>query len=370
MGRQPAGLTAPPTFALLGHQESWDQISRIVHTLRTPGKPLLPIETIREIVPWIPARRIAQLAMRSLSDGAIAKGAYVETFITPDELGAGSLRQSIGKVREAIRCAAREGARIAALGGFTSILLEGRETHVHSDPDLVLTTGNTLAAAFIAKGLERAAEQCGVPLTETTLLIVGATGDIGTGCARYFAGRARRLLLSARRADRLALLAAELRAAGAEVEIRPVQEALPRADVVIGAASLAQPEWELADCRPDAIVCDAGYPKNLRSSADRPARARVFHGGMGRIRGGWTSDSSLLDAFYSFPKPFIAHGCMLEAIVLAMAGRYEPFSQGRGRITPARMEEIWSLAAGHGIELAPLYNHDGLWPAPVPARVA
>lgn len=370
MGRQPAGLTAPPTFALVGHQDSWDQISRIVHTLRTPEKPVLSPETIREIMPWIPPRRIAQLAMRSLPDGAIANGAYVETFITPDELGSGSLRQSIGKVRDGIRCAAREGARIAALGGFTSILFEGRETRVHSDPDLVLTTGNTLTAAFVAKGLERAAKQVGVPLTETTLLIVGATGDIGTGCARYFAGRAGRLLLSARRPDRLALLASELRTAGAEVEIRSVHDALPRADAVIGVASLAQPEWELADCRPDAIVCDAGYPKNLRSSPDRPARAHVFHGGMGRIRGGWTTDSPLVDALYSFPKPFIIHGCMLEAIVLAMAGRYEPFSQGRGRITPARMEEIWSLAAGHGVELAPLYNHDGLWPAHAPARVA
>jgi hypothetical protein len=46
-------------------------------------------------------------------------------------------------------------------------------------------------------------------------------------------------------------------------------------------------------------------------------------------------------------------------MALALEGRFEPFSQGRGSITQERVEEIEAIAARHGIYLAPLYNADG-----------
>jgi hypothetical protein len=54
-------------------------------------------------------------------------------------------------------------------------------------------------------------------------------------------------------------------------------------------------------------------------------------------------------------------------MALALERRFEPFSQGRGFfITPERAEEIETIAARHGIYLAPLYNADG----PVENRLA
>ena len=46
-------------------------------------------------------------------------------------------------------------------------------------------------------------------------------------------------------------------------------------------------------------------------------------------------------------------------MALALERRFEPFSQGRGFITPERVEEMETIAARHGIYLAPLYNADG-----------
>jgi hypothetical protein len=59
------------------------------------------------------------------------------------------------------------------------------------------------------------------------------------------------------------------------------------------------------------------------------------------------------------PFPDVVHGCLLEGIALALERRFEPFSQGRGFITPQSVAEIESVAARHGIYLAPLYNADG-----------
>ena len=53
---------------------------------------------------------------------------------------------------------------------------------------------------------------------------------------------------------------------------RPIsQQFSAEADVVICAASLASPSLLLGRIAPDAIVCDAGYPKNLSPSAQMPA---------------------------------------------------------------------------------------------------
>ena len=77
-------------------------------------------------------------------------------------------------------------------------------------------------------------------LRRSTLLIVGATGDVGSGCARCLAPGVKRVLLSARNLERLRRLAAELEADGVEVEIATEPAILhAEADVVICAASLA-----------------------------------------------------------------------------------------------------------------------------------
>jgi predicted amino acid dehydrogenase len=94
------------------------------------------------------------------------------------------------------------------------------------------------------------------------------------------------------------------------------------------------------------------------SSSDR----RLFLGGMGRIAGGFSSHDGMLESFYRFPSPEVAHGCILEGAVLALSGRFEAFSSGRGNIHPERLDEIWEMASAHGVSLAPLFDSQGLWP--------
>jgi predicted amino acid dehydrogenase len=169
----------------------------------------------------------------------------------------------------------------------------------------------------------------------------------------------RRILLSARNVERLRRLSGELEADGVQVEVATdLQRFSAEADVVICAASLASPSLLLGRVAPDAIVCDAGYPKNLSPSAEMPA-ATAFFGGLGQITGGMTFKPDFDGVLNRHPFPDVVHGCLLEGMALALEGRFEPFSQGRGFITPARVEEMETIAARHGIYLAPLYNADG-----------
>ncbi len=349
MGHSVAGVatrarTTDVDFALIGHQESWRAAVDVLAVLRGHERTPLPDDEIRDILPWIPPRAVCHVDVGSIA-GTRARGLYIDSFIPPDRLEASYVYENIARVRGAAACAINAGAKIVSLGGFSSILIEGNVDQLPERHDTVFTTGNTLTVAFIVQGIQKMCALEGRNLQRATLLIVGATGDVGSGCARCLVPLVRRVLLCARNVERLRRLAVELQADGVQVEIATdLQRFSAEADVVICAASLASPSLLLGRIAPDAIVCDAGYPKNLSPDAQMlGARfAPDFHGILNR-----------------HPFPDVVHGCLLEGMALALEHRFEPFSQGRGFITPERVEEMETIAARHGIYLAPLYNADG-----------
>jgi len=370
-GRTIPDRTAGVDFALIGHQESWRAAADVLAVLRGPEHTPLPDDEIRDILPWIPPRAVCHVEVGSICNpscnspvGARARGLYIDSFIPPDRLDSAYMHENIARVRGAAAYAIKAGAKIVSLGGFSSILIEGNFDQLPERHDTAFTTGNTLTVGFIVQGIRRMCALEGRDLRTSTLLIVGATGDVGSGCARCLAPFVKRVLLSARNVERLCRLAAELKAArpindSVEVKIATGLEQFSAvADVVICAASLASPSLLLGRIAPGAIVCDAGYPKNLSPSAQMPD-AKVFFGGLGQITGGLRFAPDFHGILNRHPFPDVVHGCLLEGMALALERRFEPFSKGRGFITPERVEEIETIAARHGIYLAPLYNADG-----------
>jgi fatty aldehyde-generating acyl-ACP reductase len=381
-GRTIRGTVEQVDFALIGHQESWRAAADVLAVLRGPDYTPLPDDEIKDILPWIPPRAVCHVEVESISEAknistkmvgaklvtAKARGLYIDSFIPPDRLEGAYVHENIARVRAAAACAISAGAKIVSLGGFSSILIEGNFDQLPERHDTVFTTGNTLTVGFIVQGIKKMCALEGRDLRQSTLLIVGASGDVGSGCARCLAPLVKRVLLSARNVERLRRLAAELQADGIQVEIATdLQETRfsTEADLVICAASLASPSLLLGRIAPQAIVCDAGYPKNLSPSAQMPG-ARVFFGGLGLITGGLKFAPDFHGILNRHPFPDVVHGCLLEGMALALEGCFEPFSQGRGFITPERVEEIETMAARHGIYLAPLYNADG--PVRTPSR--
>jgi fatty aldehyde-generating acyl-ACP reductase len=357
MGGSIAGI-AEIDFALIGHQESWRAAADVLAVLRGSAHTPLPEDEVRDILPWIPPRAVCHVEIAS-TRGARARGVYIDSFIPPDRLGDVSMRDNLARVRGAAACAIKSGAKIVSLGGFSSILIEGNVDQLPQRHGTVFTTGNTLTVSFIVQGIRQLCLQQGRDLRRSTLLIVGATGDVGSGCARCLAPGVKRLLLCARNLERLRTLAAELAAEGVQVEIATdPRQFTASANVVICAASLPSPSLLLSTLFHDAIICDAGYPKNLSPSAAMP-NAKVFFGGLGQVTGTLHFIPDLHGILNRHPFPNVVHGCLLEGMALALEGRFEPFSHGRGLITPERVEEIERIAARHGIHLAPLYNANG-----------
>jgi predicted amino acid dehydrogenase len=345
-------------FALIAHFETWDRAAAAISLLRGPELPPIAPEDIRDILPWIPPRTASRVTVGS-SQGFQVHGVYIDSFIPPDRLDRRFLRENLARVLDAARYAIREGARIATLGGFSSILLEGKTDLLPSHPETAFTTGNTLTVALVVKGVERALALAGRDLAASNILIVGASGDVGSGCARCLAPRVSQLLLCARNPERLSRIASEFASLGSRVTADTELHRLSRnADLVICAASLPAGDLLLDALPQGSIVCDAGYPRNLSAHFAQHG-CPVFYGGLGHASGGIHLDPDLLGIVYPYALANLAHGCLLEGVVLAMDRRFEPFSQGRGLITPQRVDEMWRMARRHGIGLPPLFNGEG-----------
>ena len=354
-----AGATSSINFAVIGHQDSWYNIERFVNGLRTAENEKLSLNKIKEIFSFIPPRTLFNVRVKSTC-GTEINGIYIDTFIDPDKLIATYSKTNLKKVIQAANYAQRQGAAVVTFGGFTSILQEGNFNRL-SGTDTKFTTGNTLTAAYIIEGINIAVERCNISLPKSKLLILGATGDIGMACVDYYKKRVQKLMLCARNKGRLGNLAATLSKEQINLGYNiSVEQLLPEADIIICVTSSS--EMNFTGYKKNVLICDAGYPKNLHHQINNNRDVHLFHGGMGQVSRGFEFEPDYSKYIYQYPAPGIAHGCILEAMVLAFENKLENYSTGKGNITLSKIDEIYQCGLKHGITLAPLFNANGLWP--------
>ncbi len=110
--------------------------------------------------------------------------------------------------------------------------------------------------------------------------------------------------------------------------------------------SAFEPIIEAEHLRPGAVVCDVARPRNVsRSLVEQRDDVLVIEGGVVDLPGDVDFGFD-----FGFP-PGKAFACMAETALLALEGRYECFTLGRG-ITLDRVNEIARIAAKHGARLS------------------
>ncbi|MDZ7832043.1 MAG: hypothetical protein U5L07_09865 [Desulfobacterales bacterium] len=354
--------TDPPDFALIGHPFNMDHLYRYLKhhkpDLKQPRRELL-----LKLFEWTPPFADRQISVTSRT-GRTIRGSMIICPLLPEMLEVSDNRRfrtlCVEKVIGALELAGRQGTRIAGLGGFTSIADGDQGGRVAEKvPEMAVSSGNTLTAMAAVDGVIRASKLLGVDMTEATIAVIGAAGDIGTACCRFLVSKVKRLILVSRFAFNLRRIADELKTNGRAEVIADMgrEKALAKADGVITAASAAAPIFCPGDFKPGAIVCDVGYPKNIFTDYEMDqSKIFLFSGGL------LASPSPVLMSYDAgLPDPNILYGCWSETIVLALEDRFQSFSLGRGRITPEKMRIIWDLAMKHGFKPAPFFFDEKIW---------
>ena len=325
-------LLSRPKFALIGHPVDLPLFKSYINFLK-PGK-MFRDELILKLFEWTPAYKANDWDNVSLDGKIFGDGILVMVPFLP-EMRDIKLAAVIKKVEDAISIAAAEGCRVAALGAFTSIVLQGKEEELSKKYNITLTSGNTTTAALIVRSIEDLVQRFDRSLANETIAIIGASGDIGTGVSLWFAQKAKKLILTARNNDILQQTALKNRE-NYPCEISLTSDntvAMKASSIVIFVTSAYTTLCSDTDFNAGTIVCDASAPLNVKINGTPRTDITLYHGGIAKL-------PCQLDPGFNIglAAPDHMYGCMTEGMLMAFNHNLPP-SHGRGNITILKIKK-------------------------------
>jgi predicted amino acid dehydrogenase len=254
------------------------------------------------------------------------------------------------------------GAQIMGLGAFTKVVGDAGVTVAKRAP-LPITTGNSYSASGALWAAHDALLKLGlVPKpngdarVKFKAMVVGATGAIGSVCARLLVKAAEEVyLVSPETAKLLAVKESILKetpdarmflSSRADTDIADM-------DMIVTATSGAGKKvLDIMKVKPGCVITDVARPLDLppEEVAKRPD-VLVIESGEIELPG----DVRMKNI--GLPKG-VAYACLAETIVLALEGRFENFTVGRA-IEWEKVREIYKMGLRHGMKLAAISGVNG-----------
>ncbi len=295
--------------------------------------------------------------------GAEAEGWLITVGGTPKELLAHDPEFTYAKLLAAGEIARKLGAQVMGLGAFTKVVGDAGVTVARQSP-LPVTTGNSYSASGALWAAHEAVDRLGLLDVDEhgqikgKAMVVGATGAIGSVCARLLALASDELWLVSPESAKLLALKHEIELdhprATVHVAVTP-DEHLADMDVIVTATSGAGKRvLDIMAVKPGCVITDVARPLDL-SAEDVAKRPDVLVVESGEIE--LPGEVQMKDI--GLP-PGVVYACMAETVVLALEGRYERFTVGRN-IEWERVKEIYRLGLKHGLKLATISGVNGVF---------
>lgn len=323
-------------FGLIIHPLNMDLYKKYINLLK-PNR-IYNDQLILKLFEWAPSYKINEWINYSLNDGRYVDGTMLICPFFP-EMKDIDLMKILKKVEEAIKLAKDNNCTAVALGAFTSIVIQGKEEEYSLKYDIKITSGNSLTSVLINKSILELSELFEKNLKKSTLTIIGASGDIGSGCMIYFGDKVKKMTITARSLPRLQKSVEKNKShIKCELELTTDnRKAIKNSDIVVLVSSSPTQLLDIDDFDPKTIVCDASAPLNVGFNKGIRKDVFLYHGGIARL-------PNPLDVGLDIglPKLNTLYGCLTEGILHSL---YEnlPVSHGRGNITLERMNVFFDL---------------------------
>jgi predicted amino acid dehydrogenase len=296
-------------------------------------------------------------------NGDEVEGWLITVGGTPREIMAHGPEFTYAKLLQAAKLAKKLGAQIMGLGAFTKVVGDAGITVAKRAP-LPITTGNSYSASGALWAAHDAMKKIGrVSIGPSgkaagKAMVVGATGAIGSVCARLLAKAVDEIYLAAPEPAKLLALkeSIEQETPGAIVHVAGSAERdLADMDMIVTATSGAGKRiLDIMKVKPGCVITDVARPLDI-SAEDVAKRPDVLVIESGEIQ--LPGEVHMKDI--GLPKG-IAYACLAETIVLALEARFENFTLGRN-IEWEKVREIYKLGLKHGMKLAAISGVNGVF---------
>lgn len=332
-------------FGLIGHLTNLEHAQSVAQALGYPEYADQGLDFWCSAPPQI----VDDIKVTSAT-GQVIEGHYVESCFLPEMLASRRIKAATRKILNAMAHAQKHGINITALGGFSSIIFENfKLDQIKRVRNLELdfsrfTTGNTHTAYVICRQVEQASPHYGIDLSQATVAVCGATGDIGSAVCRWLGQHTgvKELLLIARNRERLNNLRDEIGMG----TVMGLEDALPMADVVVWVASMPKGiNIDPNTLKQPCLMVDGGYPKNLDSKFAYPG-VHVLKGGI--VEHSLDIDWRIMNIVAMDVPARQLFACFAESMLLEFEKWHTNFSWGRNQITLEKMEQIGAASVKHG----------------------
>ena len=317
----------------------------------------LPDELVERIAAYFPPIYLSRITGgQSPTTGQRIEGHLISLAATPRQMMSHGERFTYDRLAKAVEIAERHGARIMGLGAFTSVVGDAGIT-VANESDIAITSGNSLTVAATLEAAKQAVLKMGAAdLTRGKVMIIGATGSIGSVCSRLIAQAIFDVVLVSIEPERLIELKRtimeETPDAHVSIATKP-DEQLPECDLIITATSaFGERIVDISKCKAGAVICDVARPADI-NAAEAALRPDVLV-----IESGEVLIPGDIDFGYDIGlPPKTAYACLAETALLAMEGRFEDYTLGRN-LRVERVKEIYRLFKKHDFQIAGLRSFD------------
>lgn len=313
----------------------------------------LPFPLVERLATFMAPLYLGKFNVKSAT-GAVAEGYLIGVTETPRMMMSLPPEHTYRKLERAAAMVASKGVALMGLGAYTSVIGDAGETLAKRLP-IGVTTGNSLTVASTLASLEQMAAELNRRLDRSGVLVVGATGSIGSACARKLAPGVRALYLAGRNPERVEALRAELRrsnpAVAVEGSVGTDWIVFSGVDFIITTTSSRTRVLDIMKLKPGTVIFDVALPPDIPESEGRK-RPDVLV-----LEAGEMLAPEEPVAAYRLPlPPRVLYGCLTETILLALEGRGDSYSVGR-IIDLEKVDEIMRLAQRHGFAPAPFRSY-------------
>ena len=325
--------------------------------------PPMVMNLVEKAVAYAPPFLYSKVTGIHSPTGDEVEGWLITVGGTPREIMAHGPEFTYSRLLAAARLAKKLGAQVMGLGAFTKVVGDAGITVAKRAP-LPITTGNSYSASGALWAAHDAVKRIGrvhigpSGKMEGKAMVVGATGAIGSVCARLLAKAVDEIYLAAPEPAKLLALkeSIEQETPGAVVHVAgSADRDVADMDMIVTATSGAGKRiLDIMKVKPGCVITDVARPLDIPAEdvAKRPD-VLVIESGEIQLPG----DVHMKDI--GLPRG-IAYACLAETIVLALEGRFENFTLGRN-IEWEKVREIYKLGLRHGMKLAAISGVNGVF---------
>jgi predicted amino acid dehydrogenase len=328
--------------------------------------PPVVMDAVEKAVAYTPPLVYTKMEGITSPSGVEAEGWLILVGGTPKQIMSHSPEFTYRQLLAAADMAKKLGAQIMGLGAFTKVVGDAGVTVAKRAP-LPITTGNSYSASGALWAAHDAVARLGLVKLEKgktikgKVMVVGATGAIGSACARLLARTAEEVHLVSPESAKLLVLEKSIlkESPGAGLVLASYADSdksIGDMDMIVTATSGAGKKiLDIMKVKPGCVITDVARPLDLPAEevAKRPdvlviESGEVYLPGEVRMKQ------------IGFEDHNVVYACLAETIVLTLEGRFENFTIGRN-IEWEKVHEIYKLGLKHGMRLAAISGVNGVF---------